>query len=278
LLCGNSSEVYDLLRKRNKGKKVENFREYDLISPCLCSIKMHRECLKSLILTRRIAKCPRCNEAYSIGKKTSKEKVTGLKKHLFTLLYAIFYLVVSFGCALGVMDSVNKLRDPHSSVGPLRLALALALCSIIIGATIMYIMYIWRSYCSDNLIDIEIFCKQNEGDIVFDFPEITLERFLRKEDLKPQARIMAREKILFDLLNIARFDEFCKRPLEIEMNERIRARAQNAQDRQTGDNGPHSIHVSGSEVLKYFFNIELLGRRICTNYGRSERSFRRRWR
>jgi len=99
ILCHNSSEVQATIRANKQGQDLEDIWEYDLIYPCLCNIKAHRECLKSYILMKKVTSCERCKTTYAIGGSKTSEKSSSNGGFIADII-TMFTFLITFICSL----------------------------------------------------------------------------------------------------------------------------------------------------------------------------------
>jgi len=110
MLCHNSKAAQDAILAGKQVQNPEDVWEYDLIYPCLCNIKAHRECLKSYVLVKKVVQCERCKTTYAVeGKKTKDDKAE--KKTLGAQILAILTYLVTFVCILWRKYFSNSLAD-----------------------------------------------------------------------------------------------------------------------------------------------------------------------
>lgn len=110
MLCQNSKAAQDAILAGKTAQNPEDVWEYDLIYPCLCNIKAHRECLKSYMLVKKVVQCERCKTTYAVeGKKTKDDKAEN--KTLGAQILAFFIYIVTFVCIMWRKYFSNSLAD-----------------------------------------------------------------------------------------------------------------------------------------------------------------------
>ena len=99
--------MFEEIKRRNKQKKLDDFTEYDFISPCSCNIKAHRECLKSMVIEKKMTKCQRCDRYYTIDHIKKREKSPGSKRNSMTFIFFLLYVSAILGLVFGIIEVID---------------------------------------------------------------------------------------------------------------------------------------------------------------------------
>jgi len=110
MLCQNSKDAQTAILAGKQTQNPDEVWEYDLIYPCLCNIKVHRECLKSYMLVKKVVQCERCKTTYAVeGKKNIQDKAEN--KSFGAQILAFLTMLVTFICVLWRKYFSNSLAD-----------------------------------------------------------------------------------------------------------------------------------------------------------------------
>ena len=259
VLCQNSLNV----KAAVYGNKINDDEwENDLIYPCLCNIRTHRDCLKAYILTKKAVNCERCKAAYAVsGKKQRNLKYTKQDIISMSIVMLICSGILIAGIALIAIGFSETPQKTGMGIG--------GIIMIVIG--ILGIGYIlWRKYFSNKNVDIFVNCKQTEIARHEDEPEKIVKRFLEQEEKKRSSNTMKKAQKLMKLLKVNEFENFLKLTtprVDKEDKETIRYERRgssnfllpdfNHLDREEGKGKQvqKEIFISPHEVI---FNLQLL--------------------
>ncbi len=176
----------------------------DLISPCGCNYRAHRDCIKKYIIQRRLTKCPYCTNdflvSYTYGKRFACGQPQIVRQCLLSLsLVACSVLVLGLGIGIlcGLVQSKNKHRWIAWEV------VAIVLMALAEAVLVLYLGVVVYEYCvRKEIVDIAIYCSKTEIAKGMENPQKNLRRFfdwllmggyydrLRKEKDFPELRLL----------------------------------------------------------------------------------------
>jgi len=151
----------------------------ELITPCACFFKAHRNCIKTLIIQRRLSKCPYCSNdylvGYTYGSKFSCNHKTIVQKCLFGIsIYTV--LSICFALAIWILcDFMAKQNRGRIKIWEIIVIILLGLAlffSLVYLCVIIYVNFFKRV-----VVDIELFCSRTEIAKGMEDPQKNLRKF-----------------------------------------------------------------------------------------------------
>jgi len=256
-LCHNSLIIKNFIY----GNKIEESQwEEDLVYPCLCSIRAHRDCLKAYILTKKTMVCERCKAVYAIsGKKRKNVKMTTGDIVIMSITILLCFGIVIAGIILIAVGFGETSSKTGMGIGGI----------IMMVAGVMGIMYIfWRKYFSKKNVDIFVNCKQTEIARHEDDPERIVKKFLDGEERKRSSTVLRKAKELLKLLDVTEFENFIKLAtprVDKDEKETIRYERRGSSNFLLPDFNPLDRDEKGKQVQKEIFISPNEVRNFLTN-------------
>jgi hypothetical protein len=142
--------------KQRRAALTESASDENWIFPCLCNVKAHRKCLLNNVKMKRNLTCDKCSSLYPIHgvfDKFSQRRFKRMLRSMVTIL-----VLLGIVCIIFVIMNQSVVTIPS---GVRIIVLVIIYLAIFVLACI-FIYYLWKALCQEELVDIDVHCKQNE--------------------------------------------------------------------------------------------------------------------
>ena len=202
ILCHSSLQVQAVIVGPKNPNSLQSVGDYDLIYPCLCNIKAHRECLKSYLLMKKIMSCERCKATYAISGRRMRE-VTLPRENAIVMTTTVILCIIIMIAGAGLLAASLVISSGIKALAIVGIAM---LAVGVLGITYL----VWRKYFSRKIVDIAVHCRQTEIARHQEGAERTFKLFVEQEEDKKNSRVLGRAQMIFAILDLLEFETFVK--------------------------------------------------------------------
>eukprot|EP01022_Parablepharisma_sp_SALTPOND_P015901 TRINITY_DN2280_c0_g1_i1.p2 TRINITY_DN2280_c0_g1~~TRINITY_DN2280_c0_g1_i1.p2 ORF type:complete len:438 (-),score=30.58 TRINITY_DN2280_c0_g1_i1:1892-3205(-) len=178
----------------------------EIITPCGCGYRAHRECIKKYLIQKRLSKCPYCSNDFLVGftfgsRITCAHKLL-LRKCLLTLILSIVSGAI-LSLSINILITFVKVNNKGRTKAWETVILVLVATALV--ALIAYIIVLIYAYCiKKQIVDIELYCSKTEIAKGMEDPQKSLKKFFEwlqsggyyeklKQDF-PELKVLLRKK------------------------------------------------------------------------------------
>lgn len=187
-------------RKKESGKGEAKKTEYrskkgktDVIFPCLCPTQAHRRCAIEHIRCNFEFYCPDCQSNYALHgvyRNLARQNLSTIIKTMLVFIILIVVFVVVFSV---LNESIVNMQSNT------KYAIIIIIYIVVFVITLTFLYYVRRTFCSQELVDLSVYCKQSEISKHLDNEDTRqlIRQFIAKQDYSKRPRHIA------DILNKA---------------------------------------------------------------------------